>query len=86
LPPVALSGNETGAAVKTGFTGQVPPSVNGAGFTANVQLNVAGADCALSVTVMETGKLPGSVGVPVAVAPLAAVLKDKNGAPLRVNE
>jgi hypothetical protein len=51
-----------------------------------VQLNVAGADCALSVTVMETGKLPGSVGVPVAVAPPGAVLKDKNDAPLRVNE
>ena len=83
---MAVSGNETGAAARSGFAGQLPPSVSGAGFTASVQLNVAGADCALSVTVMETGKLPGSVGVPVAVAPLGAVLKDKNDAPLRVNE
>jgi hypothetical protein len=81
-----VSGNETGVAARIGFTGQLPPIVSSAGLTVSVQLNVEGADCALSVTVMETGKLPGSVGVPVAVAPLGPVLKDKNDAPLRLNE
>ena len=83
---MAVSGNETSVPPEIGFTGQVPVSVSGAGLTVSVQLNVAGADCALSVTVMETGKLPGSVGVPVAVALLGPVLKDKNDAPVRVNE
>jgi hypothetical protein len=80
-----VSGKEIAAPVRIGFTGQLPLSVSGAGLIVSVQLNVAGADCALSVTVMETGKLPGSVAVPVAVAPLGPVLSDKNDGPLRAN-